>query len=121
MEGDNVADNSELDDNLFWQGSGQPIVIQWGSPLHTIDSTLEFGAFPGGGNNRLSDPLFMDVGAANFELRSGSPAIDAGNSAIVSPAYGRFTELYGLDIRVDFNGNPRPQATAWDLGAIESP
>ncbi|MCH7884912.1 MAG: right-handed parallel beta-helix repeat-containing protein, partial [Planctomycetes bacterium] len=121
MEGDNVADNSELDDNLFWQGSGQPIVIQWGSPLHTIDSTLEFAAFPGGGNNRLSDPLFMDVGAANFELRSGSPAIDAGNSAIVSPAYGRFTELYGLDIRVDINGNPRPQATAWDLGAIESP
>jgi hypothetical protein len=54
--------------------------------------------------NVNADPLFVKPGSRNFHLQSGSPAIDA-----------------GADTRLatDFDGNPRPEAAAFDIGAYE--
>ena len=50
-------------------------------------------------------PLFADPDGADFRLRAGSPAVNAGSSE------GAPT--------VDFAGNPRPQGVAPDIGAFE--
>jgi len=63
-------------------------------------------------DNINQDPL-LD---GSYMLLEGSPAID---SAIESDAYQRFYDLYGIDIRVDYNGNLRPQGDGWDMGAFE--
>ena len=55
----------------------------------------------------LADPL-LD---ANYALGAGSPAIDAG----VDPA------TVGVTLTTDFNGDPRPQGAAYDIGAFEAP
>ncbi|MBN1941084.1 MAG: right-handed parallel beta-helix repeat-containing protein, partial [Candidatus Diapherotrites archaeon] len=44
-----------------------------------------------------------------------SPAV---NNGAVPDVYQIFYELYGLDISVDFDGNPRPVGE-WDVGAFE--
>jgi len=51
------------------------------------------------------DPLFVDASNGNFHLKSGSPAIDNGSS-INAPS-------------IDFDGTPRPQGAAFDIGAFE--
>lgn len=59
--------------------------------------------------NNLDDgtnPVFVNAGAANFRLQSTSPARDAG-----TPLASFFT--------TDFDGIPRPQGPAWDMGPFE--
>lgn len=59
-------------------------------------------------NNHLTangNPLFVNAGAGNFSLQSGSPCIDAGAPL---PA-----------ITDDFDGNPRPVNGVYDIGACE--
>ena len=51
------------------------------------------------------DPRFASASGANFHLNDGSPAIDAGSSADAP-----------MD---DFDGNPRPQGSGYDIGAFE--
>jgi hypothetical protein len=46
----------------------------------------------------------VDLAANNYHLQAGSPAIDTGASVIVM---------------ADFDGNPRPQRAAFDVGAYE--
>lgn len=53
------------------------------------------------------DPKFSGVSVANFHLLAGSPAIDAGITPVVL-------------IPRDFDGNPRPEGTAFDVGAFEA-
>jgi len=48
---------------------------------------------------------------ANYVPGAGSPAIDAG----VDPA------IVGVTLTTDFNGAPRPQGAAYDIGAFEAP
>jgi len=62
------------------------------------------------------DPLFVDPTNANFRLQSTSPLIDNSSESYV---YQRFFDLYGIDIRVDFDGNPRPNGSGWEAGAFE--
>src|SRR6185436_2164723 len=52
--------------------------------------------------------LFVDPATANYQLKTGSPAIDAGVN--LSP-----------DVVADINGLPRPQRTAYDIGCYEMP
>ncbi|HEY4178426.1 MAG TPA: right-handed parallel beta-helix repeat-containing protein [Kofleriaceae bacterium] len=58
-----------------------------------------------GTGNVNSDPLFVDVNAANYHITSSSPAKDSADSAAT------------LDI--DFDGDSRPQGPARDMGADE--
>jgi hypothetical protein len=59
--------------------------------------------------NQSSDtqnPLFVNAAAGNFQLQSGSPAIDAGLAL-------------GAPFNVDREGVSRPQGKAYDIGAYE--
>ena len=52
--------------------------------------------------------LFVDPATANYQLKTGSLAIDAGVN--LSP-----------DVVADINGFPRPQRAAYDIGCYEMP
>jgi hypothetical protein len=105
-------------------GRGSHIYLQDPAVRYTLranllDASLRLRV----GNQELSssgfregDPRFM--GPTDFRLGAGSPAIDAGTAEQV---YGRFRELYGLDIQVDVTGTPRPAGAGWDIGAFERP
>src|SRR5215813_2847243 len=53
-----------------------------------------------------SDPRFVNPAGADFHLQFGSPAIGAGAN---------LGSLYDID----YDGNPRPAAGAWTIGAYE--
>jgi SprB repeat len=65
----------------------------------------------GSGMLYMQDPLFADTAAGDFTLLPCSPAIDAGDNAIVD----------SLGITTDLAGNPRIQGGTVDMGAYESP
>jgi hypothetical protein len=58
-----------------------------------------------GVGNRSADPQFVDPGHSDFHLRPSSPARD-----VADPTTG---------VAVDFDGDPRPQGSAPDMGADE--
>jgi hypothetical protein len=64
-----------------------------------------------------ADPRHIDPDNGNFNLYSDSLARDNGMDA--SAYYNNFLSRYGIDIMVDFNGNPRVQGAGWDIGPIE--
>ena len=70
-------------------------------------------------DNLTDDPLLTDTAGGDLSLGSGSPAIDAAPTE--DPVFALFESLYGLDIRVDRAGQPRPAGAGWDLGALEVP
>jgi hypothetical protein len=51
------------------------------------------------------NPLFVNPSAGDFHLQAGSPAIDAGTMIAL--------------VATDFDGIPRPQGAAYDIGAYE--
>jgi parallel beta-helix repeat protein len=83
-----------VDYNLFWSAGGSPSASLIGKT---------------GTHDKKADPLFVnpsaDASVADFHLRLGSPAIDAGISA-GAPA-------------TDFDGNARPWGAGIDMGAYE--
>ena len=124
----------EMNHTLFYQ-NGNPVKILWSRN----DGTGAFDVFdlPGflnadpdqcrdtSGNIACwdLDPLFVAESNNDFRLQPGSPAIDAGTDHDV---YDTFFTLYGLDIRVDFNGIIRPKdgdsdgTPSFDIGASEN-
>ena len=90
--------------------------IQWGSgTVHT--SLAAFSNATGKGQGSVqADPQFVDVAGKNFQLRAASPAVNAG---IVDDVYSTFLNRYGIDIRKDLVGTPRPQGASFDIGAYE--
>jgi len=62
-------------------------------------------ATPAGTGNSSLNPLFVDAVNGNYQLKTGSPCINAGTST-GAPAF-------------DFNGTARPQGAGYDIGAYE--
>jgi len=102
----------EVYNNLFYQSNG-PININYDGSR----SLEELNQRTDSGGNIEGRPLFEDLAAGNVRLGTGSPAI---GTAILSDVYAEFETAYGLDIRLDFDQNPRPQGPGWDIGAFES-
>ncbi|MCE7983553.1 MAG: hypothetical protein DYG89_20460 [Caldilinea sp. CFX5] len=106
----NAATNVTVNRNLFAQTNGLPIKIN-GLSVAAYQTASGQCA-----NCLTGNPLFAGAAQANFALQPGSPALDAGSAEVV---YQRFFDRYGLDIRVDYRNQPRPQGQGWDLGAYE--
>lgn len=97
----------QMDDNLVLGTSGESYFS--GDVSSVIGSNnLLFGGTgnpPAGlAGTFVGDPLLVAPSAHDFHLQPGSPAIDRG---IPTPA------------ATDFDGNPRPQGGAFDIGAYE--
>lgn len=107
----NAVTSLTIDRNLFAQTAGQPIRINGFQSLAAYQADSGQCA-----NCRVGDPLFVNATQGDFSLQNGSPALDAGIEEVV---YQRFFDLYGLDIRVDYRNQSRPQGQGWDLGAYE--
>jgi IPT/TIG domain len=85
----------------------------------TGDTNLWFGLGSGPAqttNNINADPLFANLGSADYHLTSGSPAEDKGLTIVQSNS---FNPAPGPSIGLDKDGVQRPQGTAFDLGAYE--
>jgi len=101
--------------NVFYQPQTAGVWFSGGTTSNvTVNHNLTMGgtASTGAGagvavanNLDNTDPTFVNVGARNFQLLAGSPAIDAG----VTLAY----------VTNDFLGVSRPQGAAYDIGAFE--
>ncbi len=106
--------NWEADHNLFYQ-NGDFARVKIGDITYDVPQLQS--KFTQAQSNQNANPLFTSPTTSDFRLTSASPAINAGTE---SDVYQTFQNLYGLNIRVDFDGNPRPQSSsAWDIGAFE--
>ncbi len=85
------ANGTLIKNSIGFQGAGSNFVNNAGA---TSQNNL-FGV----------DPLFVDAANANFALKSGSPAIDAGQAL--------------SEVTTDINGVTRPQGGVYDIGAYE--
>ncbi len=92
---------AEVHNSILWDNQGAELGVPSGSSVsHSIFDSA--GAWPGAGNI-AANPLFRNPGAGDFSLRSGSPAIDAGDNARVpadlidDDADGNTTEALPLD------------------------
>ena len=99
------SNSIETNNSIFWNNSTSLL-----SSVGTIDvrySIVE-GGFPGDGNFD-ADPMFVDPINGDFNLANGSPAIDAGNNALLPRDLedlnnnGIITDGYPFDMV----GNPR--------------
>jgi hypothetical protein len=107
-----TANASELYNNLFSTSAR----ITWATS--TVYNVSGFqAAFPGVADGSFeADPKFFDPANNDFRLQADSPAIDKG---IETTVFQTFYNLYGIDIKKDFDANLRPQGAGWDIGAYE--
>ena len=111
VESGATASASTIHHNIF----GGAVRIKWGTTgVYDVSSFLS--TFNKGQSSLAADPQFTAPATCNFALKPGSPALDKGTA---DPIYDAFKTYYGLDIKTDPLGNPRPGGAAWDLGAFE--
>lgn len=97
--------NNIVSDNVRYsiavEKPSQTVVV-----THNLINGFRSTEFETRGTNYVeADPLFTNASTLNFSLLAASPAINAG-TALNAPDH-------------DFVGIPRPNGTAWDIGAYE--
>lgn len=120
----NAYENITILRNIFYNASGD-YGFRW--HYRRYDSLSAFQSASGQCDGCIiANPEFKnptsDPATADFTLKPGSPAIESN----VQPkqtvdVYQRFQDLYGLDIRKDRLGTPRPSGPNKDMGAFEYP
>ncbi len=119
IEPPQIYTNSRWENNLFWQ-NGDDVLLRLGTgstaAAEVFSVSSDFDAYPFGIDNIIENPLYQNPIGHDFRLSVGSGAADVGMSA---SAFQDFFDLYGIDIRKDYDGNPRPIGTSWDIGAFE--
>jgi hypothetical protein len=105
--------------------------ISWGGELSTEMHNCCTTPLPTNGvGNITSPPLFMDMAAADFRLREGSPCIDAGANLVgfsttVRDMWDQPLVIAYTHDSIDILGNTRfidgngDGIVAWDIGAYE--
>jgi hypothetical protein len=102
-----------ITNNVFYQPRTAGVWLDTGSLSGTIANNLTYGASVTTGStsgltltgNMTGDPLFMNIGGHDFQLQSGSPAIDRGLTLSL--------------VLNDFLGTLRPRGIGYDVGAYE--
>lgn len=93
---------SNIENNLLWNPNTNNVANIGGS-IKTQSQLESMGINIDG---KRADPKFISIPDKDFHLQSSSPAIDAGKDL-------------GSPYNVDKDGVPRPQGSAWDIGAYE--
>jgi len=62
--------------------------------------------------------MFEDADALNFKLETQSPAIDAGDSDAIEAVCERYEQLYGINLRFDFDLSRSSARGGWDIGPM---
>jgi len=100
------AENVVVRNNIFCRNGPPQILVNRPALSATISHNLFDGSEGIRGENWIEgDPQFVDAESGNFHLRPGSPAVDAG-SPDAAPSQ-------------DYEGEPRPCGSGYDIGADE--
>ncbi len=101
--------------------AGQTVARIAANCFHGNTVDVEGAGFPGGavpaGNFPGVDPLFVNAGAGDYHLKTTSPLVDMGESAVPSRA-----DLDMVSGAVDYKlagGAPRPDVGAYELTPID--
>jgi uncharacterized protein YjdB len=112
----NLSGSSIIANNIFYDPAGGRAIdvtylsgaVSFSNNL-TSGSAMTRGTAPAGvtlvANKLNTDPLLVNPSARDFQLRAGSPAIDAGLSL--------------PQVLMDFDARLRPRGAGYDLGAYE--
>ncbi len=95
-----------FDNRMFYASKGEKIVHAWNRRGIKLKGT----------GNIVGDPALLIAPKGCPTLKAGSAAID---KATPTTHCDTFRKMYGLDIRVDITGHPRPKDGMWDIGAFE--
>jgi len=94
------------EDNNLLHVSDSAMSVAWGDSAGSVSQYRSQNGRGWGSQTFAGDPRFVDPASINFRLQAGSPAVDKGNMAQGAPK--------------DFDGQPRPQGSATDIGAYEA-
>lgn len=102
---DNDNQDNSIDYNVFFYTGGAVT-----NDTHLFDSPV--------GNVSNVDPLLIAPGSRKPGILLNSPATSLIPSAAIPACYDLFESMYGINIKVDFYGKPRPVGN-WSAGAFE--
>ncbi|RMD65646.1 T9SS C-terminal target domain-containing protein [Candidatus Parcubacteria bacterium] len=111
FSGSEDVSNVTISNNLIVTTSGQVhVMVSSSGPNIVVDNNLYWpqgNGIEGTSDSRalFADPMLVNPAALDFHLDANSPAVDAGLTLAM--------------VTEDFDGTPRPQGAAYDIGAFE--